>query len=208
MAKVKTWPGISAIRGAIGDLVFTQEEGETQVRRKGERTKPLSPRQRNQLGRLGLASRRTKLFLMDPAMKASYQPACRGHLTAHDVAVKDLMHPPAITGFGFESYTGKAGDVIHITAQDDFRVVRVIVQVATVQGEILEEGTAVLVSDLRADRRDSTPKSDDEVQVSRWSYISQSRMEPQTTILIKATAWDLPGNCAGAEAFFYIRGAN
>jgi hypothetical protein len=37
-----------------------------------------------------------------------------------------------------------------------------------------------------------------------WVYVGQKEIPPETTILIEATAVDLPGNQANARAYHYV----
>src|SRR5262249_49937951 len=143
MAKLKVNPLLTAIRGRIGDLIFVREGDQLSVRRAAE--KPLVPRSAAQVAhnsRFAVASRWAHMLLVDPAMRRLYAQACHDHLTPHNIAVKDYMHPPVVEAIDLESYTGHPGDAIWIPATDDFRIVRVAVQILTVDRQLLEEGAA------------------------------------------------------------------
>jgi hypothetical protein len=202
MPFAKLNPLITSIRGKIGDLVFVQVGDETWVRRRADAELPLSEARQAQLNRLGEVSRRAKQLLLDPAIKAEYQRACIGHLNTHNLAVRDFMHAPVIQSIQPDRYTGKPGDVIQIIAEDDFKITCITVQIRTVTGEVLEEGpadwTADIVSAESAAARESKP-------AGKWSYTAQRTVPPGSTILIEATAMDLPGNQAKAKTYFYVQ---
>jgi hypothetical protein len=189
MAKLTLNALLAALQGTIGDLVLVREGNNIYVRTRGERTEPMSEPQVAHTSRFGQASRWAKLQLLDPAIKAAYQRACHDHLTPHNVAVGDFMNAPVIQGIGLESYTGKAGETIRTAASDDFNVTRLSVVIRTVAGEILEEGPA-----------EWNPLE------KKWLYSSRTQVPPRTTIVIEATAIDLPGNRASAKAYYYVEG--
>jgi hypothetical protein len=197
MPKVKLNPAIISMEGTIGDLVFYREGDEVYSRRKGERIVKRSESQRAGNSRFGQASRWAKLQLLDPVIKAAYQRACHGHLTPHNIATGDFLHAPLIERIGLESYSGQPGGIIRITATDDFGVVRVNVQIRTVAGETVEEGTAE--RSLEAGSEEPSKPG-----AGVWLYASQVQVPVNTTLRIEATASDLPGNKATAKAFFYL----
>ena len=120
-------------------------------------------------------------------MRKLYQQACHDHLTPHNMAVSDYLRAPVIDAIDLESYTGNPGDVIRILASDDFRIVRMAVQILTVDGQIVEEGEAEWNAGAEC-----------------WVYMSRTQVRPQTTVLIQAAAMDLPGNRGTAKAYFYV----
>ena len=187
MAKLELNALMNVLHGAIGDLVLVRDGDNIYVRRRAARKPPPTPSQAAHNSRFGLASRWARMILADPAVKADYQRRCHGHRTAHNVAVSDFMHGPVIQSLGLESYGGKPGDVVRVVATDDFRVVRVTVQIRNVEGEVLEAGDAER-TEIESD----------------WHYHSQAAVSAATTVLIEATALDLPGNRGLTKAFYHV----
>ncbi len=186
MAKLELNALMHALHGTIGELVLVREGDNIYVRHRARSTPAPTEAQVNHTSRFGLASRWARQQLSDPALKAAYARVCRGHLTAHNVAVRDFMHAPVIESIRLEQYSGQAGDLIRIAASDDFKIVRLTVQIRPVEGEVAEEGEAHW-NDVRGD----------------WEYAGQTQIPAGTTVLIEAAAMDLPGNRATAKAYYY-----
>ena len=187
MAKLQLNALLAALRGTIGDLVLVREGDNIYVRQRARKVPPRTEKQQSHNSRFALASRWARMLLSDPEMKAAYERARTGHLTAHNVAICDFMHAPAIQSIDLVSYTGKPGDAIRILATDNFRVARVLVQVRSVAGQVLEQGEAEW-----------------NAIESVWRYTAQTQVPPETTLLIEATALDLPGNRAAAQICHYV----
>jgi hypothetical protein len=188
MAKINLNPLLRSLRGRIGDLVFVQEGDSLSVREAAEK-RPLlrTPAQVAHTSRFVVASRWARTLLVDPVMHKLYQRACHGHLTPHNIAVRDYMHAPVVDAIDLESYTGNPGDVIRILASDDFKIVRMAVQILTVGRQVVEEGEAEWNAGAGC-----------------WVYTTRTQVPPETTVLIQAAAMDLPGNRGTAKAFFYV----
>jgi hypothetical protein len=187
MATLKLNAFMNALHGAIGDLVVVGKGDNLYVQRRARKRPPPTGAQEAQIGRFALASRWARTALADPAVKAAYQAACRGNQTAHNLAIKDFLHPPAVASIAVAGYHGQPGDSVRIVATDDFKVTRVLVQVRRMDGDLLEEGAAT---------SSGTDHS--------WLYRCQTEVPPGTTVLIEATAWDLPGNHATGQAWAYV----
>jgi hypothetical protein len=63
------------------------------------------------------------------------------------VSVVDVIHPPEIHRIDVSKYTGRAGELISITAGDDVKVASVGVLIVNGEGILVEKGSAIL-SDL------------------------------------------------------------
>jgi hypothetical protein len=188
MAKLELNALLNALHGTIGDLVLVRDGDNVYVRQRVRKKPPRSEPQVAHNSRFGQASRWARMILGDPVVKADYQRRCCGHLTAHNLAISDFMHGPVIASLGLDGYGGKPGDGIRVVATDDFKVVRVLVQIRTVEEEILEQG--------EAERAETE---------SDWVYHCQAAVPTGTTVLIEATALDLPGNRGMANAFYHVR---
>jgi hypothetical protein len=189
MAKAELNALLAALHGTIGDLVLVREGDNIYVRHRARQTAPRSQAQVAQNQRMTLASRWARTLLADPAMKAAYERGRQGHLSALNVAVRDFLNAPVIEAISLDGYRGRPGDLIRIRARDDFRIVRLSVQIRTVEGVVLEEGEALW-----------------EGMDGAWGYRSQIQVLPQTTVLIEATALDLPGNRTTAQSYYWVGG--
>ena len=187
MAKLTVNALLATLQGTVGDLVIVREGDQLYVRRRGKRTQPLSSRQTDQIARFAQAIAWARSQVADPEARAAYQSVCCGHLTPFNVAIRDFFHPPMIERIELESYGGKIGDPIVITAIDDFRVARVEVTIWGVGGDLIEEGWAQL-------------RSLDQ----KWVYWSQTQIEPPLTVRIQVAATDLPGNQGSKSACYCV----
>lgn len=188
MAKLNLNPLLASLQGRVGNLVFVREGDSIWVRpRAKQSSRGRSPAQVAHTSRFAVASRWARTILEDPAVHALYQAACHDHLTPHNLAVKDFMHPPVIDALDLDSYAGHPGDTIRILGADDFKIVRVEVRILTVDRQALEEGEAEWnqVADC-------------------WAYVARTLAPPGSTVLIEASALDLPGNRAAAKAYYYV----
>ena len=180
MAKVHKNVLIEGLRGTIGDtLVFKHtRSGRTILAKKPEfpKHRKFSPAQKAHQARFREA--------VAYARAAQTQPiyitlAKKRNLTAYSVALADAMHPPRVLAIDASGYTGRAGGLIRVQAEDDVQVARVHVTLRNADDQVLEEGEAV--SD-RAGRW--------------WTYTTQVNDKGAT---ISVTAYDLPGNAAELE---------
>ncbi len=115
----------------------------------------------------------------DPNTKELYQ----GGITpkkhnAYLVAISDYLNAPKIGVIKTRDYKGSAGDIIKIEAEDDFRVVRVLVSIYGSDGELLEEGDAL----------HSGKQSDP------WIYTATEENPSVAGTRISVTAFDKPDN--------------
>lgn len=181
MARVTNNPLLRGISGKIGPLIFRQVGGQTIVQAaeaKGQRA-PRSPRQQAHLDRMHQAKLYAKAQIRDPAAKALYATRIDTRRTsAYTVAIADYMNPPQITALDVSAYRGQPGDIIRISATDDFAVAAVQVRIFRPDGTLLEEGPAI-------------PQPGDS-----WHYPAQQPhpLTPGTTC--EAEAHDHPGNQA------------
>ena len=97
-------------------------------------------------------------------------------MTAFNAAVADWFNKPEVLEINIDNWTGDAGQIIRVKAQDDTQVTKVHVQIADAQGNILEEGDAVQADGLW------------------WAYTTSTGEVNPSTATVKATAHDLPGN--------------
>ena len=97
------------------------------------------------------------------------------NLSAFNVATADFMHPPEIRNVDVSGYSGKSGETIRAQVQDDVKVNKVSVVIATEQDVLIEQGTAV---------------ADDGLW---WKYVTTANANG-AHVKVVVHAWDLPGH--------------
>jgi hypothetical protein len=149
-----------------------------------KRKQPLSERQRAQRERFADASDYAKMQMTDEVRKARYRARINNaHTSAYSVALADALNPPTVKYLNTTAYLGVAGNVITIKAVDDFEVTRVLVQIKSPDGTMIEHGAAV------KDKR----------RPFIWRYIATVMNPALYGTIVSATAYDHPGNQATLE---------
>jgi hypothetical protein len=69
-------------------------------------------------------------------------------MNAYNVAMADWFHAPEILEIDLEGWSGEAGQVLRIRAQDDVQVQHVAVAITDEADTLLEQGSAVDVGAL------------------------------------------------------------
>lgn len=138
----------------------------------------LSPQAKTRVNFL-MASRYARAIIRneDKGIAEAYATALRHKQNVYSRALEDFMSPPVVKNIDTRDYKGSVGDKIIIRAMDDFRVVRVIVEIYGANGTLLETGNG----ELNANGIDYTYK------VSQKNYTL-----PGSKIM--AIAVDIPGN--------------
>jgi hypothetical protein len=103
-------------------------------------------------------------------------------MSLFNAAVADFLTLPSIESVGLAVYHGAIGDPIHITARDEFGVVRVQVSVLDVSGDTLESGAAIETA----------------AGSGNWTYTGQASIISGSDLTIQITAADRPGCQASA----------
>ena len=135
------------LSGKVGDLiVFSQRNGKTIVSKApGPKTTEDTDNQKAHKRKFQRAILYSKVVMSNLDTKEQYQAhADRSKgITAHNVAVADLLNAPDIESIDLSAYTGRAGDIIKIVALDDFAVKMVTVKIENEEGTLVEDGAAV-----------------------------------------------------------------
>jgi hypothetical protein len=121
--------------------------------------------------------------ISDPELKKQYQKKAGPGRTAYNMAFRDYLKAPKVTGIDPSLYIGAQGTRIIVSAKDDFRVAAVIVRIYTPAGVLLEEGGAIL----------------NPVNYNKWIYVATQNNPVLAGSVIRATASDLPGNQGSLE---------
>lgn len=118
-----------------------------------------------------------KAVLADPNLKALYAAAAKGDQSAYNVAVRDAFKAPEITKINTELYDGLVGSTITVRAVDDFKVASVRVAIYSANGDVVEQGDAV----LQANGLD-------------WLFTATAANGAVAGSKVRAVAKDLPAN--------------
>ncbi|MDR2003083.1 MAG: hypothetical protein LBQ74_08650 [Prevotella sp.] len=81
-----------------------------------------------------------KAAVESPETGELYRAAAKKRQTPINVAVADFFNAPDIENIDLTGYAGNKGDVICITASDDFMVKSVKVRIINADGSLVEEG--------------------------------------------------------------------
>ena len=91
-----------------------------------------------------LASVYARNVLKNPDMLTAYSARAHDRLSAYTVAFTDFLLPPRVIEIDLQGYKGNAGEIIHVTALDNFGVKEVNVQLLDSDGKEVESGPCVL----------------------------------------------------------------
>jgi len=167
--------------GTLGkQLVFRDWKGKTVVakppkRRKGEPNAQQRARQEKFL----IATRYAKAITTsaDKSMADGYARALKSRQNIFSRAVEDFLSPPVVVQIDTSNYTGEIGDKIVVRAYDDFRIIKLRVEIRDVNGHLLESGLAEL-----------------NMNGIDWTYTAKVVNNPSAESKVKAIATDVPGN--------------
>ena len=179
MAKVKKNVLLDHVRGKIGDLVFREVGGQTILSKAPSFGKKRYKKPNKGCTNFKRAAEYARGVQDDPEILAEYSQKASGNRAAYHVAVGDCLKPPEIRNIDISGFHGHEGDKILVTAVDNFKVVRVQVEIATEEGRILEAG-------------DAAPTADPEI----WAYTVGAEYESTRGLVARAFAWDRPENKA------------
>jgi hypothetical protein len=178
MANITPNPAAGRLSGAIGDLVFARlKNGKVIVRRRPVRkTEKKSGEIANQEAFVEAVAYAKAVWNSQPVPKAKYQTAAQqqGRQGFH-LAKADFRLPPKIGDVDLAGYHGRPGDMIRVVATDDFTVKEVLLVLRRLNGELIEQGAAVL-------------------EEGNWKYTVQTQVPGDETITVEAIAVDYPGH--------------
>lgn len=180
MAKQKNNIVMRSTRGMVGgQIVFKRRAGKGYVSAPPEVKEGRKPTERQLL--LQEKFKRNILFarmaIKDPELKTQYENAAHRGQSAFNRAFQDSAAAPQVLNVITSGYIGSIGNTIVVTADDDFKVNAVKVQILDAAGGLIEEGSA--------------SRNDDEFS---WSYVTTKANPQLTGCKVKATAFDIPEN--------------
>lgn len=179
MAEVKNNIITHGMSGNIGgQVVFKQYGNRTIVSKMPDMSKVVkSEKQKAENRKFSDAIIYARGEMANPHSKAEYKAKAKGMQKPHNVAIADFYNPPEIRKIDTSGIVDGKSIIIH--AWDDFKVVKVSVEMHNSAGNLIEQGEA---SELR-----------------EWFWEYEFAVEIQTGMKIRAFAWDKPGNKAEAE---------
>ncbi|MBO9571044.1 MAG: hypothetical protein J7497_02375 [Chitinophagaceae bacterium] len=185
MGKNKNNEYADGFSGKIGrNLVFRQGKGDQTIIARKPR-KSLNPPHESRL-ETQRAFQRGALYAnqvnANPEKKAMYAAAAKGMQTAFNLAMRDAIKPPKVSKIDASLYNGQVGDPLIIVALDDFKVESVVVSIHAPNGDLIEEGNAI-VPELSID----------------WVYTVTTANAQLAGCKITAVATDIPGNKGSLE---------
>lgn len=131
------------------------------------------------------AVRYAKSAMLDPALKADYAAKVGTWQTPYNVAFRDAFRAPEVHSVISQGYHGQVGDILVISASDDFKVAAVKVSVFNADGSLIETGDAF-----------------EETKSLNWVYTVTQANATLAGSLIRVSAIDLPGNESTVEIAF------
>jgi hypothetical protein len=178
MPKVTFHKFVQNISGTFDGLTFYEADGQNLVRQHSSIRPERSERQQANSSRFVSAGRYASAATADPAARAVYKAACRGHQNPRNLAIRDFLSPPVIEALDLNGYAGRAGDPVRIKAIDDFEVLEMRLEIRDPEGAVIEEGLAEPVT---YDKRE-------------WVYRARTDVSNGRNVSLKAIAKDRPGN--------------
>jgi hypothetical protein len=144
MARIKQNLIMQGMSGAIGKQVIVKHYGSVSIISSYPDMSRIkrTTKQKTENNKFREASVYARGQMRDPIAKAAYKAKAVGMQTAYNVAMADYYYAPEIRNIDIATFHGNIGDKIVIHAVDDFRVVRVMVEVRDHEGTILETGDA------------------------------------------------------------------
>jgi len=129
---------LQLVRGSIGrQLTIYERNGQIiMAKKRGPSRKKPSQKQLEARDKMTIASARAQLMLEDPEVKAYYQSLAGPGQNAYNMAVKDAYRSPEIQNIRLEA------EEVVVTAQNEFRVAEVEVQVIDADGVVTGSGQA------------------------------------------------------------------
>ncbi len=178
--KVKLNPMFEQVSGQLGEVVFREVRGKTVASRKSaSSTAAPSENQVEHRERFKLAAAYGKSALANADTRALYTEAARNkNMPVFSLTVADFFNAPVIDTLDLSAYNGQVGDLIQVSARDDFGVASVHVSITDEQSNPIESGNAMETAEGSG----------------RWVYTATTSLE--SNVIVKAVATDRPGGTA------------
>ncbi|MBO9572537.1 MAG: hypothetical protein J7497_10070 [Chitinophagaceae bacterium] len=169
--------------GAIGDdIVFRQTKGDQVVAKLPVKSKKPNLIREKFVFEFRKAILYAISVMRNPELKKQYERIAKGVQSAYNLALRDARKAPVVAEINTSQYKGVVGNLIPITALDDFKVTSVRVAIYGANGVLIEEGNAIFP----------------ELSMY-WIYTVTAVNAQLVGSKIEVTAVDLPGNETTAE---------
>ena len=176
--KVKLNPMFEEVSGQLGEMVFRELRGETVVSRKPILSGGPTENQLEHRERFKQAAAYGKSALADADTRALYEATAKSkNMPVFALTVADFFNAPVIDALDLSEYNQQPGSLIHISARDDFGVMRVQVSIVSDNNDPIENGEAVAVG-------------------GGWVYTTTATITTGTSVVVNVVATDRPGGTA------------
>ncbi|HEY5747363.1 MAG TPA: hypothetical protein VIU12_14895 [Chryseolinea sp.] len=186
MSKSRNNPLIAGLRGKLGrSLVFRMVNGHMVVAvAPGKPRSAPTEQQQVQRNRFRMATAYASMQMEDPGSKALYDNAAKRkkYKSGQTLALSDYLHAPVVALVDASAYTGLVGSIVQIHAQDEMEVTAVLVELVSVEGVLVEQGSAM-----------QWKKS------NLWVYTATVENAEFIGGSVVVKAWDRPGNSTVKE---------
>jgi len=144
MTKVRFHGPIAGFSGAMGEMVFADQEKKGRTLAYMKKHYERSQAQLDQCNRFTEAAQDAQAALEDPAVRAFYEGIAEERDSdAYKVAFTDFLVAPKIKSIDLSQYKGHVGDPIKIRATDDIGLTSVDVTLTATDGTQIETGSAL-----------------------------------------------------------------
>lgn len=176
MAKITLNSALHGIRGKIDNWVYRRFGDQMIIGRRPEFSGPASAAQLAVREQFRAAAAYAKAVFADPVRRPPYEIAARTKgMSLFAFVMGDFLKPPVVEVIDATGYHGVVGDLLKVSARDDFEVAAVNVVIRDAADVVLEQGPAALVNGL-------------------WSYATTVAVPAGDTVTIEAVATDRPGH--------------
>lgn len=177
---MKTFNNIvtEGLSGSMKQLVFRQMHGKTVVASRPRKRKGvMSTLQQQVQFTFKQAAIYARNILQDAAIYAEYLSKASPGVSPFNLAIADFFRVPVVGDIDSSNYTGAVGSTLSAVVMDDFRLIGVKARIQKANGELLEEGNAVL-----------------QQNGLNWLYTCTAANSSIEGSVITFTATDLPGH--------------
>jgi hypothetical protein len=185
MAISKKNPLTKGVSGMVGKTFYFREVfGQQQIVNRPKKPTSFSESQLFNQGRMQRASAYARKQMKNPEIEKEYAKVVdASRRSSYHAALVDWLNPPTVHYIKTTLYKGAIGNTITIKATDDFKVVRVAVEIFNAKGKLLEEGDAARYI----------------YKPFIWKYKASVINSKLKGTVIKVIAFDRPGNMAISE---------
>lgn len=182
MARNKNNNVVKGLSGKLGDVVFSQSDGETFASRKRGQSSSITPNQVAARENFQRASIFAQGILKDPLMAALYKGKAQGRRSAYTLALADYLKGAAIHEIDTAFFDGSIGSRIRIAATSLGKILEVKVRILDATGNLVENGKAQLQEDT-----------------DNWFYAASTVLTALEGSTVSVAVKDLPGHISVAN---------